>query len=141
MPFVLLVIGLTLLFAAINGTQSNLFQLVQGDFSGPGSFIYWLFAIAIVGGVGYIPQMKGISHAFLALLLVVLLLHSSKNNPQGFFGSISNALAASAAAPPAKAANSNSSSGSNALGPIPALPPLKTLTDAFDWLTGGSAGQ
>jgi hypothetical protein len=114
MPFVLLIVGLTMLFASINNTQKKLFSLVQGDFTGQGSFIYWLAAIAVIGGVGYVPQMRGLSHAFLALILVVLVLNVSKNNPQEFFGKITNALA-------------NSSQGTPANSNLPALPELPNI--------------
>jgi hypothetical protein len=74
MPFALLIIGAVLLISAVKGTQEDLFALVRGDFTGPQNFIYWMVAILLIGGLGYIPKIKPISVAFLSLVVLVLFL-------------------------------------------------------------------
>lgn len=88
MAYVVIIVGIFLTVAGVRGTQNDLFTLVKGDFTGQTSFIYWLFAIAVVGALGYIPQLKGLSNAFLLLILVVLVLH----NGTGFFSQLQSGL-------------------------------------------------
>jgi hypothetical protein len=84
-----------LLVSGIQGTQDDLFNLVRGDFTGTQSFIYWLAAIAIVGGVGYIPGLRNFSHAFLVLILIVLII--GEQNKKNIFQQITSALGATTA--------------------------------------------
>ena len=61
MPFALLIIGLVLLIASVRNTTSGptgLFALVQGEFTGPNNFLYWMTAILVIGFVGYIPKLS-----------------------------------------------------------------------------------
>ena len=74
MPYALLVFGAVLFVAGIRGKNADLWALVKGDFTGNGNFIFWLVAIAIVGGAGYIKPIRPVSIAFMTLLLVVLML-------------------------------------------------------------------
>ncbi len=74
MPFALLGIGLLLVIAAYNNTQTVLSGQLQKDFSGKTGFVYWIAAIIILGMVGYIKPMQTVSRALLALLLVVIFL-------------------------------------------------------------------
>lgn len=80
MPFVLLIIGVVLVVAGVRNTQSLLFSLLKDDLTGQGSFIPWLVAIAVIGGLGYIKPIRPITTAFLVLLIVVLFLSNG-----GFF--------------------------------------------------------
>ena len=75
MAYVLVALGLMLTIAGVRDKQGDLFELIQGDFTGPNSFIYWLFAVAIIGGIGYVPGFKDFSRAFLGLLLLVFILN------------------------------------------------------------------
>jgi hypothetical protein len=61
--------------------------MLAADFSGSKSFIYWIAALAAIGGLGYIPAFKTPSRALLVLMLVVLLLRNG-----GFFSQLSSAL-------------------------------------------------
>ena len=88
MSYVLILIGLLLTIAGVRGKHNELFALVQGDFTGQNSFVYWLAAIAIIGGIGYVPALKGLSNAFMALVLIVLVL----NQGTGVFDRIKAAL-------------------------------------------------
>lgn len=89
MAYVLLIVGLMLTIAGVRNTHHDLFALVEGDFAGPNSFIYWLAAIAIVGGAGYVETLEPLSTAFLTLVLIVLVLNQ-KNT--GLFQNFTNAL-------------------------------------------------
>jgi len=88
MPFVLIIIGLFLLIAGARGTQGQLYDLIKGDFTGQNSFIYWIAAMGVIGGLGYIPALRGLSHAFLALVLIVLVLHQNT----GIWANLTSAL-------------------------------------------------
>lgn len=72
MPYVLLLFGAVLFVSGIRGTNKDLWALVKGDFTGNKSFLVWVAALAIVGGAGYIKPLKGLSVAFMTLLLLVL---------------------------------------------------------------------
>lgn len=85
MPFVLLAIGLVLFVAGIRGTNGTLWGLIKGDFTGTNSFLVWIAAIAVVGGIGYIPKLRDLSTAFMTLLLLVLVLSN-----RGVFAQLSS---------------------------------------------------
>lgn len=98
MPFALLVIGITLIVVAVRNTQDEFIVMLYRDFTGPGNFLYWVVALVVVGSIGYIPKLKGLSDAFLVLILLSLVL--SKGNPDksvnpsgGFFKLFTDALA------------------------------------------------
>jgi hypothetical protein len=74
MPYVLLILGAILFVAGVRGKNADLWALVQGDFTGQNSFVFWVAAVAIVGGLGYIKPLKSLSVAFMTLLLIVLFL-------------------------------------------------------------------
>src|SRR4051812_43095952 len=92
MPFVLLLLGELLLVTGVKGTQDQFYSLVKDDFSGNGSFIYWLAAILLIGSLGYVQSLKAFSNALLILVLIVLLIHQ---DPKTLFGNISTALQSS----------------------------------------------
>ncbi len=91
MPYVLLLLGIPMFVSVVRGTEKELGRLVEGDFTGSGSFLFWVAAIAVVGGAGYIKPLRPLSIAFMSLLLFVLFiknkgvvsqLQSFVNNPQ-----------------------------------------------------------
>ena len=84
MPFVFIIIGVALLVSSVRNTQGDLYALVKGDFAGAGNFIFWAISIMLIGALGYIPNFKGLSVAFLTLVVVVLVL--TKGNPNGTGG-------------------------------------------------------
>jgi hypothetical protein len=100
MPFALLLVGFVLLISGVKNTQDTLFSTVKGDFTGHDNFIYWFVAILIIGAVGYIPKLKPISTAFLALVIIVLFL--KKGSPTGvgggLFAQLNSALGSTATA-------------------------------------------
>jgi hypothetical protein len=104
MPFALLFVGLILVTAGVRGKTSELYGLVKGDIEnqpGRAGFIYWLFSILVIGSLGYIDELKPISRAFMALVIVVLFLKAG--NPTGvgggLFASLNQALKANPVTP------------------------------------------
>jgi hypothetical protein len=89
MPFVFIFVGIAFLVSGVRGTSSSLLSLLEGDLTGTNAFGYWLLSIFVVGAIGYIPEFKGISRAFLVLVLVVLILNEDKQGAAGggFFAS------------------------------------------------------
>lgn len=94
MPFVLAIFGIIMLVTAIQGTYKDFWSLFVSEFTGDGTFsnsyIYWVASIAIIGGLGYVPQLKKISDMFLFLMLLVFIL---KNG--GVFDKFNSALSQS----------------------------------------------
>lgn len=101
MPFALIIFGTVFVIVGVRGTQTQFFTLLQGDFTGSGNFIYWIISIFVIGAVGYIPKLKGISDGFMVLVLLVLFI--SKGNPNGtgggFFQQFNNAIKTTNTAP------------------------------------------
>lgn len=91
MPLALVIAGVLLLVSAVRGTQVELVQLVKGDLigtgKGEGNFLQWMLALVLVGAIGYIPRLKPLSVALLALILLVIFLRKG----QGFFAQITAA--------------------------------------------------
>lgn len=95
MAFALLIIGITLIVAAVRDTQGTLVDLLIKDFSGEGNFVYWIVALLMVGSVGYVPRLKPISDGFLVIIILALLLSRGdpkKNIGGGFFQQFTDAL-------------------------------------------------
>lgn len=102
MPFVLLIIGVILCTAGVRNTQSQLFSLVKGDFTGSNNFIAWTLAILVIGGLGYIQPLRPLSRSFMVLVIVVLIIANSRSGAPngGFFTELKTGLS-SASAPSA----------------------------------------
>ena len=95
MAFALLIIGITLVVAAVRGTHTDLIGLVIGDFTGPGNFLFWIIAIIAVGSIGYVKTLKPISIGLLAVVLLALFLTRGKPEEKGgggFFKKFTEAL-------------------------------------------------
>src|ERR1700677_3290916 len=95
MPFLFLVFGTVMVVSAARNTQTQLIGLLKSDFTGNGNFIYWLISILAIGAVGYIPDLKPVSRAFLVLVVIVLIL---KNG--GVFTQFTSALSSTTKAQP-----------------------------------------
>lgn len=91
MPFALLFVGILLVVSGVRGKQDDLFALLKSDFTGDGtfshSFVAWLVAIGVIGGLGYFKPIRPIANAFLALVIIVLFLSN-----KGFFTQFSQQL-------------------------------------------------
>lgn len=93
MPFVFLVTGIVFLISGVRGTSDDLLSLLKGDVTGKNNFIYWILSIAIIGAIGYIQDLRSLSRAFLALVIIVLVLNEDKENGTGgFFTNFQNAV-------------------------------------------------
>jgi len=104
MPLFFGSIGILLIIAGlrdriIHGNPS-LVSLLESDFtlSSPGSFTMWAFAIIFIGALGYIPKMRGISRAFLALVVVVIFVKNKQL--QNVFTNISSFFKSNQASQP-----------------------------------------
>lgn len=107
--------GLALIFVGLRGDPAALLALVESDFSGPNNFVYWLAAMAILGALGYIESLKGLSRLFMVLVLIVLFLDNG-----GFFAQFQaylNSTAGNSSIPVA----SNVTPQPNASGVTPAV--------------------
>lgn len=74
MGFLFLFVGVLIAITAYHGTQSQLWTLVVNDLTGTGSFIWWVVAIAIIGGLGYIKPLRTAMEPLLVLVVVSLFL-------------------------------------------------------------------
>ena len=81
MAFLFLTAGVFFLIAGVRGKSADALKLLKGDLvGGSDSYLVWLGAILLIGAVGYIDELKPLSNAFLALVVIVLLLSNG-----GFF--------------------------------------------------------
>lgn len=87
MPFILIMLGILLFVTAIRGTTGQLASLLSQDVFGQRGFIVWVIAVLVIGAVGYVQKLKGISDAFLVLLVIVLFLSN-----RGFFAQFNRAI-------------------------------------------------
>lgn len=110
MPFLLVIVGLTMIVTGVKNTSAQFGQQLVGDFTGSGNFTYWLVAIGSVGALGYVPDFKQFSRVFLALIIIAMVLRNG-----GVFSQLTAALqqGPQEAQP---AASSSDSSSSNASG-------------------------
>jgi hypothetical protein len=105
-PFFLAILAIVFLVTAIRGTTTTLFGLIHDDFSGSGNYIYWVVSLLIIGSIGYVKKLQGISDMFLALVLIVMVIAN-----KGFFAQFTAAIKA-----PQCVKGSTSSTGSAASG-------------------------
>ena len=91
MPFALVFVGLLLVITGFQNTYAAFGKQVQGDFTGSGSFLYWMISIILVGSIGYIKELQGLSRAFMVLIVIALILNVYKKNPN-FFSSINSGI-------------------------------------------------
>jgi hypothetical protein len=119
MPFALALIGIFLVVAAARGVGNirALGQLLVKDFTGQNNFLVWIFAIGLIGVVGYIPALEKLSRAFLVLLFVVLLLATRG----GFLSSIQQAFKNAGAGDGAGASGGGSAIGNAVTGTLNGL--------------------
>lgn len=86
MPYVLLLLGGTLLVTGIKGNPDDFWSLVKGDFfGGKGTYEFWIVSILIIGFLGYITPLRSLSRLFLVLVIIVLFLDN-----KGFFVQFQN---------------------------------------------------
>ena len=83
MPLLFIGSGLVLILTGVKGNPAQLWNLIEGDFSGPNNYVYWTVSILALGALGYIQQLKSLSRLFLVLVVIVLLLDN-----KGFFAQL-----------------------------------------------------
>ena len=115
MPFALIIAGIILTVAGVRDTQSALFALLKGDFTGPNNYTWWAVSVLAIGATGYVDALKQLSHYFLALILIVLILAKYKNG-QSVFDEFVAAL--KGPIPPAPVPGKSDSGGGGILGAI-----------------------
>lgn len=93
MPFVLVIAGLLMIVTGARGTYQQFGSQIATDGV---AFIKWGTAIAIIGGAGYIQDLRQLSHAFMALVILSMFL---ANN--GVFQKFTAAINAGPTAPKA----------------------------------------
>lgn len=77
MPFLLLLLGIVMLMAAINGRHKELGDLWLSQVQGPNNFLNILFVLLLLAGMGSISALRPLAIAFMGLLLLVLVLTNS----------------------------------------------------------------
>lgn len=85
MPFALTIIGLIMIVSGARDTHAALGKEVVADAT---DFLPWIVSIGGIGMVGYIPQLRTFSRAFMALIFIVMVLRNG-----GFFDKFNEALA------------------------------------------------
>jgi hypothetical protein len=118
--YALILAGILLTVSGARGTEKDLYALLEGDFTGSNSFLWWIAAVGVIGALGYVKALQGLSHAFLALILIVLVL-SNRGVFQQFTQAIQNNTGASVT-PPATPSQSPTT--------------LPTLSGGYQPLTG-----
>ncbi len=86
MPIVLILSGALLILTGVKGDPGQLLQLVISDIKGQNGekgYAVWMFAILVLGFIGYIKSLQTLSRSFIALVVLVLLLHN-----RGFFAQV-----------------------------------------------------
>jgi hypothetical protein len=114
----LLIFGFAFVAIGVRNTLSTASRLVSTDFSGAGSFWYFIAGIFIVGALGFYTPLRGASRGVILLLILVLILSN-----EGFFAQLLAALKspAAATADAAPAAPAPSIINSEAVAPKSAL--------------------
>lgn len=123
-----------MIVAAFENTQEQLALALMADLGvgGGPSFIPWAVAILIIGGIGYIKPLEGISTAFMVLVIIVLFLKAgnpSTGSSGGFFAELSSAI------------TSNPSVGTNSASNVNPISTINNLTVPSATPTGTPVGQ
>lgn len=120
MPFALLLIGLVLVITSAQDTYVALGRQVRKDFTGNGSFLWWMIAIVMVGAIGYIEKLRGFATAFMALILIVLVL-KNKGAFTGFVSALKKGPIAPAGGTAEPQVSGSSSIGQNVGSSAPSI--------------------
>lgn len=122
MPFFFILIGFGLVVIGYRGTQHDFYKLLQSDFSGQNNFFVFALGLFIVGLIGYVPKLKGLSNAFLVLVLIVILL-SQKKQGSDFFSLFLQQIRGTQT-------DSTDATTSNTSIQVPGLPSIPSLVSA-----------
>lgn len=94
MPIVILIFGAILIVSAYKNTYGTLFSNLQSDVPG---FAVWFAAIAVVGGLQYVPGLRTPARWLLALVLLVLFMSNYQKILAGIQSASSGAGSAATA--------------------------------------------
>lgn len=125
MPFMLITFGVLFVIAAYRNNLSTLGNTLSSDFAAVGGFFGWFVAIFIIGAFGYYPPARGVSRAFLALLILAMLVANA-----GVFAQFQSAFKGAGA----------SGQGDNATGGATDKPADGTSTDDAGAGANGDGG-
>lgn len=79
--------------SGIRGTAGDLVTLLKGDLTGTNNYLFWVLAIILIGGLGYVESFKPFSRALLVLVLLGLILNDEKKDGSaGLFTSFETAI-------------------------------------------------
>ncbi len=76
MPLVAIIAGLVMIDLAFRGTEHEFAAQAAQDFGTGSQFWAWFAAISLLGALGYVPQLRTLSNAAMALVIVVLTLRN-----------------------------------------------------------------
>lgn len=155
MPIVILLIAVLLIVVGLNDRltpngntgKANLTSLIGEDIvptDGSVSFAIWVLAIAFVGFIGFVKQLKGISNGFLVLLFVGIFLSGKQGSSQGagFFANLTSAFQGLSQGKDNSTATSKTATSTNplsGLGNALSNAASKALGSAASNLFGGSS--
>lgn len=114
-----------MIVSGVRDTHMQFGAQLKSDLTGPNNFLSYALAIFIVGALGYIDKLRGVSSAFMALIIISMLLSN-----RGVFQKFQEALAQGPETPTPSATASATTSdkvlgagklGLNLLNPFPAL--------------------
>jgi hypothetical protein len=111
-PLALILIGVMMVTLAFRGTEREFATQLKSDFGG-GEFISWFAAVAILGGIGLVPQLRTLSNLSLALVIVVLVLRNG-----GLFQQLADVIEHPPAAAPSVPLPSIGGGGSGLAGAV-----------------------
>lgn len=125
MPFLLIIAGLLMVVTAANNTHAQMAAQLGKDGT---EFSKWLVAFGIVGGLGYVDDLRNLSRAFMALILISLVLSNSKTG-RGVIGNFQDAI--NAGPTPIAPAPSTGSNGQGSANQIFGMPTVSIVPGSF----------
>jgi hypothetical protein len=116
MPLVLIFLGLIFFVVAVRNSHASLFAALTQDVP---AFMVWAGAILAIGSIGFIPGMKPVSRALLALVIMVLIVGNYQAILNGFVSISHGAPATPAPASPAQQLSSGAGQSGGSFIPAP----------------------
>lgn len=138
MPFVIILFALILIVVVYQNNQGNLLTALETDVPG---FAKWFAAVALVGGLGYVPGMQKPSRWLLALVITVLFLANYKNILAGFQNAAASAGTTTATTDPATALASGTAASAVPATDVTGTSQAATSTGSTSNVGTGAAGN
>lgn len=118
MTLIALLIGAIIVVAAIRNSQGTLFSALGQDVP---AYVTWAAAIVAIGAIGFIPGLKPVSKALLALVLLVIILRNYQAIIAGFQNAWQHPLGTNAVSSGSTGGVATGNSLGNDLGEAPPL--------------------